>query len=73
MRNLKLLKSLRSSELQGPGLPQCFSVRADTGSLLIASQYCITEYDPRTGQVRSDDVTLTHWKYYEVLLILNRV
>uniref|UniRef100_A0AAX7VC62 Elongator complex protein 1 n=1 Tax=Astatotilapia calliptera TaxID=8154 RepID=A0AAX7VC62_ASTCA len=54
MRNLKLLKSLRSSELQGPGSPQCFSVRADTGSLLIASQYCITEYDPRTGQVISE-------------------
>uniref|UniRef100_A0A3B4Z003 Elongator complex protein 1 n=1 Tax=Stegastes partitus TaxID=144197 RepID=A0A3B4Z003_9TELE len=54
MRNLKLLKSLRSSELQGPGSPQCFSVRADTGSLLIASQYSITEYDPRAGQVVSE-------------------
>uniref|UniRef100_A0A3P8S5L1 IkappaB kinase complex-associated protein n=1 Tax=Amphiprion percula TaxID=161767 RepID=A0A3P8S5L1_AMPPE len=53
MRNLKLLKSLRSSDLQGQGSPQCFSVRADTGSLLIASQYSITEYDPRTGQVTS--------------------
>uniref|UniRef100_A0A8C4GK70 Elongator complex protein 1 n=1 Tax=Dicentrarchus labrax TaxID=13489 RepID=A0A8C4GK70_DICLA len=51
MRNLKLLKSLRSSELQGPGSPQCFAVRADTGSLLVASHYSITEYDPRTGQV----------------------
>ncbi|XP_041845937.1 elongator complex protein 1 [Melanotaenia boesemani] len=51
MRNLKLLRSLQSSELQGPGSPQCLSVRADTGSLLIASQYSITEYDPRTGQV----------------------
>ncbi|XP_054872358.1 elongator complex protein 1-like isoform X2 [Amphiprion ocellaris] len=54
MRNLKLLKSLRRSELQGPGSPQCFYVRADTGSLLIASQYSITEYDPRTGQVVSE-------------------
>ncbi|XP_050928522.1 LOW QUALITY PROTEIN: elongator complex protein 1-like [Lates calcarifer] len=54
MRNLKLLKSLRSSELQGPGSPQFFSVRADTGSLLVASQYSITEYDPRTGQVVSE-------------------
>uniref|UniRef100_A0A3Q3F7Y9 Elongator complex protein 1 n=1 Tax=Labrus bergylta TaxID=56723 RepID=A0A3Q3F7Y9_9LABR len=51
MRNLKLLKSLKSSELQGPGSPQCFCVRADTGSLLVASHYSITEYDPRTGQV----------------------
>ncbi|XP_045886110.1 elongator complex protein 1 [Micropterus dolomieu] len=54
MRNLKLLKSLRSSELHGPGSPQCFSVRADTGSLLVASHYSITEYDPRTGQVVSE-------------------
>ncbi|XP_022615708.1 elongator complex protein 1 [Seriola dumerili] len=54
MRNLKLLKSLCSSELQGPGSPQFFSVRADTGSLLVASQYSITEYDPRTGQVVSE-------------------
>ncbi|KAM7418162.1 hypothetical protein PAMA_017690 [Pampus argenteus] len=54
MRNLKLLKSLRSSELQGPGSPQCFSVRGDTGSLLVASQFSITEFDPRTGQVLSE-------------------
>ncbi|XP_028272496.1 elongator complex protein 1 isoform X2 [Parambassis ranga] len=54
MRNLKLLKSFRSSELQGPGSPQCFSVRVDTGSLLVASQYSITEYEPRTGQVVSE-------------------
>ncbi|XP_005808681.2 elongator complex protein 1 [Xiphophorus maculatus] len=51
MRNLKLLKSLCSSELQGPGSPQCFSVRSDTGSLLIASQFSVTEYDPHTGKV----------------------
>lgn len=51
MRNLKLLKSLRVSELQVPGSPQCLALRTDTGSLLVASQYSITEYDPRTGQV----------------------
>nr|XP_020449669.1 elongator complex protein 1 isoform X2 [Monopterus albus] len=54
MRNLKLLKSLRSSELQGPGSAQCLSVRADTGSLLVSSQFAITEFDPRTGQVVSE-------------------
>ncbi|KAM4555629.1 elongator complex protein 1 [Odontesthes bonariensis] len=54
MRNLKLLKGLRSSELEGPGSPQCFSVRAETGSLLIASQYSITEFDPLTGQTVSE-------------------
>lgn len=51
MRNLKLLKSQRRSELRGPGSPQCFAVRTDTGSMLIASHYSITETDPRTGQV----------------------
>ncbi|KAM9357345.1 elongator complex protein 1-like [Symphorus nematophorus] len=54
MRNLKLLKSLRSSKLQGPDSPQCVAVRADTGSLLLASHFSITEYDPRTGQVVSE-------------------
>uniref|UniRef100_A0A3B1K4K7 Elongator complex protein 1 n=1 Tax=Astyanax mexicanus TaxID=7994 RepID=A0A3B1K4K7_ASTMX len=53
MRNLKLLKCLSSVELQSPGSPQCFSVRTDTGSLLISSQFSITEYDPpyRTGEL----------------------
>lgn len=51
MRNLKLLKSLQSSELQGPGFPQCFSLRSDTGSLLIASQFSVIEYDPNSGEV----------------------
>lgn len=51
MRNLKLLKSLRSSELQGPGSPQYLCVRADTGTLLLLSQYSITEFHPLTGQV----------------------
>lgn len=58
MRNLKLLKSLRSSELQGPGSPQCFSVRVDAGTLLVASQFSITEFNPQTGQVSS-----CNWTY----------
>uniref|UniRef100_A0AAR2J7K0 Elongator complex protein 1 n=1 Tax=Pygocentrus nattereri TaxID=42514 RepID=A0AAR2J7K0_PYGNA len=62
MRNLKLLKCLRSLELQSPGCPQCLSVRTDTGSLLIASQFSITEYDPRTGQVLNE-VSLTAEDY----------
>ncbi|XP_072524985.1 elongator complex protein 1 [Salminus brasiliensis] len=62
MRNLKLLKCLSSLELQSPGCPQCFSVRTDTGSLLIASQFSITEYDPQTGQV-VNEVSLTAEDY----------
>uniref|UniRef100_A0A8B9J6R7 Elongator complex protein 1 n=1 Tax=Astyanax mexicanus TaxID=7994 RepID=A0A8B9J6R7_ASTMX len=62
MRNLKLLKCLSSVELQSPGSPQCFSVRTDTGSLLISSQFSITEYDPPTGQVLNE-VSLTSEDY----------
>ncbi|XP_054647824.1 elongator complex protein 1 [Dunckerocampus dactyliophorus] len=51
MRNLKLLKSLQTSELQGLGSPQCLSLRVDTGTLLVASQYSITEFNPQLGQV----------------------
>uniref|UniRef100_A0A8C7IL55 Elongator complex protein 1 n=1 Tax=Oncorhynchus kisutch TaxID=8019 RepID=A0A8C7IL55_ONCKI len=49
MRNLRLLKSLRCSELQGPGTPQCFSVRTDTRTVLIASEYSVIELDPRVS------------------------
>ncbi|KAM4622111.1 elongator complex protein 1 [Polymixia lowei] len=58
MRNLKLLQSLRTAELQGLGTPQGFSVRTDTGSVLLASQYSVTEFEPRSGQVLSE-VSLT--------------
>ncbi|XP_034038102.1 elongator complex protein 1 [Thalassophryne amazonica] len=51
MRNLNLLKSLRNSELQGPGSVQCVCVRADAGTLLLASQCSIMEFNPQTGQV----------------------
>ncbi|XP_061644154.1 elongator complex protein 1 isoform X2 [Phyllopteryx taeniolatus] len=54
MRNLKLLKSLQSSELQGPGSPQCLSLRVDAGTVLVASQYSIAEFNPQTGQVVSE-------------------
>uniref|UniRef100_A0A3P8Z6L4 Elongator complex protein 1 n=1 Tax=Esox lucius TaxID=8010 RepID=A0A3P8Z6L4_ESOLU len=58
MRNLRLLKNLRCSELQGPGTPQCISVRTDTGTVLIASEFSVTELDPRAGQV-VNEVSLT--------------
>uniref|UniRef100_A0A3P9L654 Elongator complex protein 1 n=1 Tax=Oryzias latipes TaxID=8090 RepID=A0A3P9L654_ORYLA len=51
MRNLKLLKSLQSSDLEALGSPQWVCVRADSGSLLITSQFSIVEFDPRSGQV----------------------
>ncbi|XP_024116076.1 elongator complex protein 1 isoform X1 [Oryzias melastigma] len=54
MRNLKLLKSLQSSDLQGLGSPQWVCVRADSGSLLVTSQFSILEFDPRSGQVLAE-------------------
>lgn len=51
-----LLKSLQSSGLQVLGSPQCFSVRADTGSLILASQFSIVEFDPQTVQVSQGGV-----------------
>uniref|UniRef100_A0A4W4HKC3 Elongator complex protein 1 n=1 Tax=Electrophorus electricus TaxID=8005 RepID=A0A4W4HKC3_ELEEL len=58
MRNLKLLRCLRSPELRSPGCPRCFSVRTDTGTLLIVSQFSLTEYDPQSGEV-VNEVSLT--------------
>uniref|UniRef100_A0A8C7HHX8 Elongator complex protein 1 n=1 Tax=Oncorhynchus kisutch TaxID=8019 RepID=A0A8C7HHX8_ONCKI len=59
MRNLRLLKSLRCLKLQGPGTPQCFTVRTDTGTLLIASEYSVTELDTRVV----NEVSLTVERY----------
>ncbi|KAJ3588151.1 hypothetical protein NHX12_011746 [Muraenolepis orangiensis] len=63
MRNLKLLKSRSNGELShSVGGPQCAAVRSDTDSLLLASQFSIIEFDPRTGQV-VNDVSLTEDGY----------
>ncbi|XP_030620667.1 elongator complex protein 1 isoform X2 [Chanos chanos] len=62
MRNLKPLKCLRCLDLQSPGSPQCFSVRTDTGTVLVASEFSLTEYDPRAGQV-VNEVSLTAEDY----------
>ncbi|CAL8300618.1 unnamed protein product [Arctogadus glacialis] len=63
MRNLKLLKSLCNAELShSAGSPLCVAVRSDTDSLLLASEFSIIEFDPRTGQV-VNDVSLTEKGY----------
>uniref|UniRef100_A0A8C7ISP0 Uncharacterized protein n=1 Tax=Oncorhynchus kisutch TaxID=8019 RepID=A0A8C7ISP0_ONCKI len=62
MRNLRLLKSLHCSELQGPGTPQCFSVLTDTGKVLLVSEYSVTEVDSRAGHVMNE-VSLTAERY----------
>lgn len=51
MRNLNLLQRWRCLDLPIPGSPQCFTIRSDAGTVLVASELSITEYDPRTGEV----------------------
>ncbi|XP_073401432.1 elongator complex protein 1 isoform X2 [Dendrobates tinctorius] len=58
MRNLKLLRSLHCGSTQGLGTPQCFTVRADTGTVLIGSCFGVVELDPNTEQIITD-ISLT--------------
>ncbi|XP_069486709.1 elongator complex protein 1 isoform X2 [Ambystoma mexicanum] len=58
MRNLKLMRLLRCCTAHGLGSPQCFSIHTDSGTVLIASEYGIVEYDPTTEQFTSE-VSLT--------------
>ncbi|XP_059830752.1 elongator complex protein 1 isoform X1 [Hypanus sabinus] len=51
MRNLKLLQSLHCSKWQCLGVPQCLTIRTDTGIVLVGSNVGITELDPHTEQV----------------------
>ncbi|XP_069045545.1 elongator complex protein 1 isoform X1 [Lepisosteus oculatus] len=62
MRNLKLLRSLCCSELQGKGRPQCLSVRTDTGTVFLGSDQAVTELDPR-GRQFVNEVSLTSDNY----------
>lgn len=58
MRNLSLLKRSRIVDLPIPGSPQCFSIRSEAGTVLVASEFAITEYNPQTGEVLNE-VSLT--------------
>ncbi|TRY90045.1 hypothetical protein DNTS_031568 [Danionella cerebrum] len=58
MRNLSLLKRFRSLDLPVLGCPQCFCIRTEAGTVLVASEFAITEYDPRTGEIHNE-VSLT--------------
>ncbi|XP_028910875.1 elongator complex protein 1 isoform X1 [Ornithorhynchus anatinus] len=58
MRNLKLLRTLEFRDIQTLGRPQCFSLRTDQGTLLIASGYGLLEVDPTTKEVLCD-ISLT--------------
>ncbi|KAM5194035.1 elongator complex protein 1 [Mantella aurantiaca] len=58
MRNLKLINTLQCRSTQGMGIPQCSSIRSDTGTVLIGSNYGFVELDPNTEQIITD-VSLT--------------
>uniref|UniRef100_A0A672PIA5 Elongator complex protein 1 n=1 Tax=Sinocyclocheilus grahami TaxID=75366 RepID=A0A672PIA5_SINGR len=58
MRNLSLLQRFSCVELSIPGSPQCLTIRSETGTVLVASELAITEFDPRTEEVYKE-VSLT--------------
>ncbi|XP_073676235.1 elongator complex protein 1 [Garra rufa] len=62
MRNLSLLQRFRCVDLSIPGSPQCFTIRSETGTVLVASELAITEFDPRTEEVYKE-VSLTAEDY----------
>ncbi|XP_043916910.1 elongator complex protein 1 [Protopterus annectens] len=51
MRNLNLLKSVQCTKAKGYGDPQCFTIRTDTGTVLVGSNTGLYELDPCTEQV----------------------
>ncbi|XP_066223592.1 elongator complex protein 1 [Saccopteryx leptura] len=54
MRNLKLLQSLEFRDIQAPGQPQCFCLRAEQGTVLVGSERGLIEVDPATREVKNE-------------------
>uniref|UniRef100_G3U3U6 Elongator complex protein 1 n=1 Tax=Loxodonta africana TaxID=9785 RepID=G3U3U6_LOXAF len=54
MRNLKLLRTLEFKDIPAPGKPQCFSLRAEEGTVLIGSEHGLVEVDPVTREVKNE-------------------
>ncbi|KAM8803480.1 elongator complex protein 1 [Rhynchonycteris naso] len=54
MRNLKLLRSLEFRDIQAPGQPQCLSLRAEQGTVLVGSEHGLIEVDPATREVKNE-------------------
>lgn len=54
MRNLKLLQTLEFRDIEAPGKPQCFSLRAQQGTVLIASECGLIEADPVKREVKNE-------------------
>ncbi|XP_034357990.1 elongator complex protein 1 [Arvicanthis niloticus] len=54
MRNLKLHQTLEFRDIQAPGKPQCFCLRAEQGTVLIGSERGLTEADPVRREVKTE-------------------
>ncbi|EDL91691.1 inhibitor of kappa light polypeptide enhancer in B-cells, kinase complex-associated protein, isoform CRA_b [Rattus norvegicus] len=54
MRNLKLHQTLEFRDIQAPGKPQCFCLRAEQGTVLIGSERGLTEVDPVKKEVKTE-------------------
>ncbi|XP_031233305.1 elongator complex protein 1 [Mastomys coucha] len=54
MRNLKLHQTLEFRDIQAPGKPQCFCLRAEQGTVLIGSERGLTEVDPVRREVKTE-------------------
>lgn len=54
MRNLKLHRTLEFRDIQAPGKPQCFCLRAEQGTVLIGSERGLTEVDPVKREVKTE-------------------
>uniref|UniRef100_A0A2K5VE95 IkappaB kinase complex-associated protein n=2 Tax=Cercopithecinae TaxID=9528 RepID=A0A2K5VE95_MACFA len=54
MRNLKLFRTLEFRDIQGPGKPQCFSLRTEQGTVLIGSEHGLIEVDPVSREVKNE-------------------
>ena len=54
MRNLKLHRTLEFRDIQAPGKPQCFCLRAEQGTVLIGSERGLTEVDPVRREVKTE-------------------
>lgn len=54
MRNLKLHQTLEFRDIQAPGKPQCFCLRAEQGTVLIGSERGLTEVDPVKKDVKTE-------------------
>ncbi|XP_005382814.1 PREDICTED: elongator complex protein 1 [Chinchilla lanigera] len=54
MRNLKLVRTLEFKDIPAPGKPQCFTLRTEQDTVLIASECGLIEVNPVTREVKNE-------------------